>query len=211
MSASWPRCRRCHTPTGTGRASADDCFECAEWPESITAARFAFVLETPATEMTHALKYEGWSRAAVEMGRATAEAARALLEDDPASIVVPVPTTVARIRERGYNQAALIARSAGRALGLEVLEALERPDSARSQTSLDPGQRRDNVRGAFRSTARGRTLRGATVLLIDDVLTTGATVGAAATVLKEGGADRVFVATFARALPRRSGVRKRVA
>lgn len=155
--------------------------------------------------MAHALKYEGWSRVAREMGRATAAAVQEVVDDTMEVLVVPVPTTAERVRQRGYNQAALIALAAGRVLEVPVIEALERPTSARSQTALDPGQRRDNVLGAFRPSHAAGAIRGATVILVDDVLTTGATVAAAAVTLREAGASVVHVATFARAMPRRAG------
>lgn len=211
MTGSWPRCERCHHPTGTGRVATATCLECSEWPDAIATARYAFVLDTPASEMAHALKYEGWSRVAEEMGSATAAAVQEFVAATRGVVVVPVPTTAERIRKRGYNQAAMIALAAGRVLDVPVIEALERRSSARSQTALDPGQRRDNVRGAFRASRAAGAVRGATVILVDDVLTTGATVAAAAVTLHEAGASAVHVATFARAMPRRAGRATRAA
>lgn len=216
-TAPWPRCPRCHHPSGTGREGTAECIECAAWPDAIGRARHAFVLEPPASEMAHALKYEGWSAAAREMARAMADIAGELVEgpDTPDAgdgpIVVPVPTTRARARSRGYNQAELLARGIAELRGLRCEELLERPESARSQTGLDPDRRRENVRDAFR-VVRGAELPPRTpVLLVDDVLTTGATVGVAAKVLVGAGASRVDVVTYARALPRRRRGRARAA
>jgi ComF family protein len=120
-------------------------------------------------------------------------------------VVVPVPTTAARLRERGYNQAALLADGVGRGLGLPVYDALERGGSGRSQTALAPAERRENVRGACRARrSAARPVAGAHVLLIDDVLTTGATAAEAASALTETGATAVTLVTFARALPGRA-------
>ena len=104
------------------------------------------------------------------------------------------------MRRRGYNQAALLAREVATELELPVREVLQRVSAPRSQTTLSPRARRENVRGAFR--AHGTTdLSGRAVLLVDDVLTTGATAGEAATTLVEAGAVSVALITFARALP----------
>lgn len=180
--------------------ATDDCLECSEWPEALSGARYAFALEPPASDMVHSLKYEGWEQLGEEMGQAVADALVDVVGDAPRPVIVPVPTTAGRLRQRGYNQAAVLAETVSRILGVRVEDALLRPSSERSQTSLDPGQRRDNVRDAFRLSPTARSVRGATVLLIDDVLTTGATAAAAAGVLHGGGASRVVVATFARAM-----------
>jgi predicted amidophosphoribosyltransferase len=115
----------------------------------------------------------------------------------PVRVVVPVPTTSSRLRARGYNQAGLLADRVGARLGLPVGDALERVRGDVSQTALTPEERRSNVRGAFRCSG---PVRGASVLLVDDVLTTGATAGEAATTLVAAGADRVVLVAFARAL-----------
>jgi ComF family protein len=198
----WPRCPRCHHPLGTGRRSESSCRECRGWPDALASARYAYLLETPADDLVHALKYEGWRELAVEMGRAMArvplpEAARG------ARFVAPVPTTAARLRRRGYNQAELLARQVARSLDLPLWSALERTRGGATQVALHPSQRRANVKGAFavRSGVEAR-LRGAHVLLVDDVLTTGSTAGAAATELARAGASGVTLVAFARAMPR---------
>ena len=162
------------------------------------------MLAPPASDLVHALKYEGWRELAAPMSGAMAREARRLLEADGAAeggwLVVPVPTTRRRVRVRGYNQAGLLAREVAAALGLPCTEALERMSAPRSQTTLSPRARRENVRGAFR-TAGPADLAGRRVLLVDDVLTTGATAGEAATTLARAGAGPVTLVTFARALP----------
>jgi len=187
---------------GTGRRAGDTCRECRGWPEALRSARYAYVLATPADDLVHALKYEGWRELADEMGRAMARV-RLPAEARSASLVVPVPTTTTRLRQRGYNQAELLARSMARALDLPVAAALERTRGGPTQVSLHPSQRRANVKGAF-ALRRGVAprVRGAHVLLVDDVLTTGSTAGAAATELARAGASGVTLVTFARALPR---------
>lgn len=202
--ATWPRCPRCHHPRGTGRSDSVDCLECRDWPEALTIARYAWVLTSPASELVHALKYEGWRELAPLMGAAMARVAReAVPADREHGIVVPMPTTAERLRGRGYNQATLLARSVARGLERPIVEALARTGAVASQTSLTPAERRENVRGAFRSVATAaRRLDGAHVILVDDVLTTGATAAEAATTLAGEGARSVSLVTFARALPR---------
>lgn len=205
--ASWPRCPRCHHPRGTGREEADDCLECRDWPEELAAARYAYVLVAPASDLVHALKYEGWRELAGVMAAPMARAARsvsATLAGPGGFVVVPVPTTARRLRERGYNQAGLLAEGVAARLGLPVAEALTRARALASQTALAPGERRENVRGAFSVGRRddAELIAGRSVLLVDDVLTTGATAGEAALTLVRAGAERVVLVTFARALPR---------
>lgn len=197
---SWPRCERCHFPRGTGRAPSSGCLECADWPEALAGARTAAILEPPASQLVHALKYGGWRGLAHPMGQRMAR-----LSPPADRIVVPVPTTAARARRRGYNQAALLASAYAEAAGASCLDALVRVREGPSQVALAPDRRKANVDGAFEvlDAARSR-LRGREVALVDDVLTTGATGGAAARALERGGARRVIVVSFARALPGRT-------
>ncbi len=206
VEPSWPRCPRCHHPRGTGRAEADDCLHCREWPQALDGARCVAVLRPPATTLVHALKYGGLAGLAEVMGDRMAgvvarERSSRLEGGGPRPIVVPVPTTQARLRARGYNQAGLLARRVGQRLGLTVREPLVRLRGSVSQTALGPDERRENVRGVFHATAE---LDGRRVLLVDDVLTTGSTAGAAAEALGDVGARSVFLITFARALPHTS-------
>jgi ComF family protein len=200
--APWPRCPRCHHPLGTGRRPEETCRECRTWPEALRSARYAYVLGAPADDLVHALKYEGWRELADEMGRAMADVPLPA-EARSAALAIPVPTTAARLRRRGYNQAELLARSMARALDLPLVPVLERTRGGSTQVALHPSERRANVKGAF-AVRRGMAsrLEGAHVLLVDDVLTTGSTAGAAATELARAGASGVTLVTFARALPR---------
>lgn len=166
-------------------------------------ARYAYVLRKPADDLVHALKYEGWHELADFMAKAMAKLT--VPEPPASSLVVPVPTTVRRRARRGYNQAELLARRLAGLLGLPLRHALERLEGERSQTSLAPAERRENVRGVFRPTeGPGGLVRGRHVLLVDDVLTTGATAGEAARTLASVGVHAVTLVTFARALPTRS-------
>jgi predicted amidophosphoribosyltransferase len=121
---------------------------------------------------------------------------------DRIGAVVAVPTTPKRLRERGFNPPDLLARGVAEALELPVLEALTRPEEAPRQVGLPPSRRAANVREAFvAKRVRTGLLLPPYVLLVDDVLTTGATGAAAAECLTRAGAARVGLLTFARALP----------
>jgi predicted amidophosphoribosyltransferase len=111
------------------------------------------------------------------------------------------------MKQRGYNQAALLASAYAGALDAPLSHALVRVQEGPSQISLAPDQRRSNVEGAFevRSGSRG-DVEVREVTLVDDVLTTGATAGAAALALERAGASGVLVVTFARVLPGRTRI-----
>lgn len=154
-----------------------------------------------ARDIVHALKYGGWT------GVADGMAARMARLDWPEDVmeeraaVVAVPLAPARERERGYNQSALLARGLAERWALpDWSTALARTRATRSQTRLTPEARARNVSGAFRAGPRASdSLRGAHIILVDDVLTTGATAVACAAALRAGGARIVSLVTFGRA------------
>jgi ComF family protein len=115
--------------------------------------------------------------------------------------VVPVPLASARKRQRGYNQSALIAGALGRRWRIPVWEhAVVRIRETESQTRLTPEQRLDNVAGSFGTASEGsEKLRGAHIVLVDDVVTTAATLNACAKVLYDAGARIISYVTFGRA------------
>ena len=174
-----------------------------DWPDCLRFARAACLLHPPADVLVHQLKYRGWRCLAEPM----AERMAAL--DLPADcrecgVCVPVPTSAQRIRERGYNQAGLLAAAFARRTGRECLPALARTAASASQTGLQPVKRRANVAGAFRLDAPlARRLANTHLILIDDVLTTGATAVECTRILEAGGIRCVTLITFARALDAR--------
>jgi len=161
--------------------------------------------ESGLRELIHLLKFGGVRPAANVLGRMLAEAIESLeagLPPEPVA-VIPVPLHRRKLRQRGFNQAELIARAAlkiKRAEGrLHLSAALERTRETASQIGLTSHQRRENLRGAF-AVAQPQVVRGREVLIVDDVYTTGATVSECARVLRRAGAARVWVATVARTL-----------
>jgi ComF family protein len=199
-----PLCGRCGFPRlRTGRTPGPTCQECQEWPASIRASRSAFLLRPPADTLVHELKYRGWHRLAPFMGGRMAAVSVPADVATEARLVVPVPTTSVRLRERGYNQAALLAAAFAKRSERTMVHALRRGAGASSQTGLQPAARLANVAGAF-APAEGSLadIAGEHLLLVDDVLTTGATVIACSDALVAAGARCVSVITFARAIGR---------
>lgn len=199
-----PSCERCGAPLlATGRTMRSECAECESWPRTLVAARSACLLGPPADALVHQLKYRGWRALAEPLA---ARMARLALPFDAgmARTCVPVPTSRVRRRQRGYNQAELLALAFAARTSREVRPILERTGTASSQTTLQPVARGANVAGAFRvAESESRSCRDAHLLLIDDVLTTGATAAECARTLAAAGARCVTVVTFARALDAR--------
>jgi ComF family protein len=148
--------------------------------------------------IVHAFKYEGRRSLARPLAALMRARCGEMLEG--ADWVVAVPLHASRRRQRGFNQAADLARH----LGVPARRALRRKRPTATQTALPAARRRDNVRGAFALVERQAGLHGSTVVLIDDVSTTGATLDACARVLKEaGGVREVRALTAARVVTRR--------
>ena len=158
-------------------------------------------------ELIHLLKYEQVRPAAGVLGRMLGEAIAALvpLLGEATPLIVPVPLHAAKLRQRGFNQSELIARAALKSPALSAVWGqppalvLERTRPIESQTGLTRHQRLENVRGAFR-VLNAEAVAGRSVLLVDDVFTTGTTVSECARVLRKAGAAQVWVATVARVL-----------
>jgi ComF family protein len=157
--------------------------------------------EGTGSAFVHALKYDGWSRMAIPMAERMARL------DFPADVVaerralVPVPLSRTRQRERGYNQAELLATALGALWNVPVWrDIVQRVRSTTSQVRLTPSERAANVAGAFAAgSVVSRRLSGAHVVIVDDVVTTAATLNAAALALISGGARIVSYITFGRA------------
>jgi ComF family protein len=155
-------------------------------------------------DLIHLLKNGGVLPAANVLGRMLAEAIVVLdplLGKEPIA-AIPVPLHASKRRERGFNQAELIARAALKLHSAQgrlhlVNHVLERRRETKSQIGMTLHQRRENMHGAFAVT-RSQAVQGREVLLVDDVYTTGATVSECAQVLLRAGASRVWVATVAR-------------
>ncbi|MGH2428511.1 MAG: ComF family protein [Candidatus Limnocylindria bacterium] len=136
------------------------------------------------------LKYGGASRLAGPLAAAALPRLRLLLRVSGAVPLIPVPVHLERRRQRGYNQAELLARAIGETAGLPVVQPLVRARATTMQHRLDRAGRLHNLRGAF-GAARGARAPPVAIL-VDDILTTSATLEACASVLIESGAERVY-------------------
>lgn len=198
-----PSCERCGASLPVaGRTRSFTCTNCERWPPAIRFARSACLLHAPADRLVYQLKYNGWRALGAFMGERLLGSALPDEVREECALVVPVSTTAERERERGYNQAQLLADAFAQRSGRKCLIALQRAHGG-TQTALQPLARAANVAGAFQLSGSHPQLDGQHVLLIDDVLTTGATVSECALALVAGGARCVSVLTFARALDAR--------
>jgi ComF family protein len=161
------------------------------------AASFG-LYEGPLRTLIHLFKYSGMK----PLGRTLAShMERVISIDERFDAVVPVPLHWRRKWDRGFNQSALLADHIARRRGIPVVHALRRKRATATQAGLASAGRRRNVAGAFELRARAKEdprLAGKKILLIDDVMTTGATASACASVLKRGGAKSVSLVTLAR-------------
>ena len=168
-----------------------------ELPEPLLQLEWCASFRGVTRDALHAIKYSGEQRLADPLGAAIARRWRAV--GVGADLVVNVPVHADRERQRGYDQAGLIARKAARDLGLPFVPALRRARATIAQFDLDRRDRARNVKGAFVVDPRhAAALRDRWVLLIDDVVTTGATLAACATALLGAGALGVSAITVAR-------------
>ena len=163
------------------------CSACTTSIEPHPGVGAAFEYGGAVAEAIRRFKYEGRSELGVPLGLALAEAAKVFVGN--VELVVPVPLHWRRRRQRGYDQAALLSGPVGRALAVPVgYRALLRIRDTPRQAELSAAARAANVEGAFRSR---RALDARTVLLVDDVRTTGATLGSAEGALKRAGVTQV--------------------
>jgi competence protein ComFC len=194
-----PFCETCSEPFEGSITSAFTCANCAHRTIYFDAAVAAYRGRGIVREIIHQFKYARqihlrhliarWLRTALDDER---------LRDYQFDVVVPVPLHPARQRERGFNQASLLAELLSAQTAIRSKPVLERIRYTTTQTALDRSERMENLHNAFRL-RKNTDMRGLRVLLIDDVLTTGSTLSECARVLKRAGAISVHAATAARA------------
>jgi ComF family protein len=190
-------CVRCGEP---GRFPEAGCERCSARPPPFERAWAPFEHDGAMARAVHRLKYEDRPDLSRPLGRLLAQAAATVLAQMPGALV-PVPLHEARFRERKFDQAALLAVALGEVTKRPVQEGwLARTRSTPRQVGLSDSEREQNVAGAFRASA---AVAGQSVVLVDDVFTTGATAREASRALLDAGATSVFVVTLARA--RREG------
>jgi ComF family protein len=194
-----PFCSKCSEPFAGAISGPFDCANCAHRILHFDAAVAAYRSRGIVRRVVLDFKYGRQMHLRHLLGRWLSAALNdTRLRDQHFDIIVPVPLHPARERERGFNQAALLANLVSRQISIRSKALLERTRYTTTQTAFDRAERMENLRGAFRL-RRGANVRELRVLLIDDVLTAGSTVSECARVLKKAGATSVYAATAARA------------
>jgi len=191
-----PHCPVCALPSPAGEV----CGHCLQIPPLFTRTTAAFGYSFPLDKLIHAMKY------GEQLALAHALAEKLTLRIDKNALpdcVIPMPLHPAKLRERGFNQSLLLAATAARKLNIELLaNACQRVRDTPPQSALPWKERKKNVRNAFRC---DMDLAGKRVALVDDVLTTGASLNALAEAVQKRGAVEISAWVIARTLPRSGG------
>lgn len=196
--AGGSRCAVCGQPYGGSLTSTFRCMNCGDRELSFDFATAAFRSRGVVRDLIHRFKYNRQMHLRHLLARMLSEGFR-----DPRlagmwpDAIIPVPLHPARLREREFNQAAVLAELAGRRLDLPVMDCLRRTRYTLTQTDFHREERFENLEGAFTLNGGVQT-EGRTFALVDDVLTTGSTADGCAKVLREAGAAAVVVITVAR-------------
>lgn len=188
-----PVCRYCGRPT-KAVATCPDCWKSRPATDGVVSP---LLFQDTLRKLIHRFKYRNARYLAQPLAMLLAGEVRSSLP--AADAIVPVPLHPSRLRKRGYNQAALLATALAPELGVRVVDGcLVRVRDTPPQMGLPAAERRRNVRNAFRCV--DKQLAGLTIIVVDDVCTTGATLDACAKALKTGGAKVVYGLTLARAV-----------
>ena len=198
-----PFCHACGVPFEFESDGEALCAACLHYPPGFDRARAVFRYDDFSRDLILAFKHGDRTDAAPAFGRWLARAGEDVL--DGADYLIPVPLHWSRLFRRRYNQSAVLAAAISGETGIAVLaDALRRPRRTRSQGRLSASERKRNLRGAialnpgYENPGHGETLAGRNIVLVDDVMTSGATVGECVRVLDAAGVERVDVLTLAR-------------
>lgn len=193
-----PYCQKCGLPFEGEMTTQFECGNCLEMDFAFAFARAAVLASPLVLEVVHRYKYKRALWFEPFLSRLLIERAASELIRGDWDCIVPVPLHPLKQREREFNQAERLARQLSAATGLPMRkDILQRRTYTETQTALSRSQRSANMRGAF-ALRRRKELAGEKIILVDDVLTTGATTGACAKALMENGAGAVGVWTVAR-------------
>ena len=193
-----PLCPVCGRPFASEVEEDHLCENCLRKRPFYDTVRAPYLYEGGIMEAIHQFKYAGKSHLANSLGPLLASFARGWLDRADGRLMIPVPLHPKRLRERGFNQSLLLARYAAPHLGTELdFLSLRRIRYTQPQTGLKSEERRKNVHKAFEITDK-KAVKGRTILLVDDVTTTGNTLNECARVLKRAGSKKVFCLVLAR-------------
>jgi len=193
-----PYCAGCGLPFPSQETDIHLCSRCLTEQYYFEIHRSCGLYEGTLREGIHRLKYLGDFPTVRYFGNLLYSTFQQCFQDWPVDVALPVPLHPRRLRERGFNQALLLARELSKKTKIPLrAKALRKIKYTPTQTGLTGRQRKKNLKGAFQ-VAQKESLTGRSVLLIDDVYTTGATASECARVLQKAGAQRVAVLTLAR-------------
>jgi ComF family protein len=193
-----PLCSICGIPFNSFSDENHLCERCLRKRPFFDQLRAPYLYHGGIMEAIHQMKYKGKPYLAESLGALLASFANDWLRDYGRCLMIPVPLHPQRLRERGYNQSLLIARAMVPLLGMDIdLLSLRRVKYTRSQTGLNSKERKRNVRGAF-ALERNKEFKGQSIILVDDVATTGHTMNECARVLKMAGCEKVLCLVLAR-------------
>ena len=190
-----PACTQCSVPLTGDTSDETRCGQCLNRPPAFDSSLSLFRYEDDAVRLIHALKFNQKLTCARLLGSLLADAVATRIDALP-DCILPVPLQRGRLRQRGYNQSIELARPVAGAFSIPIdVHSVERVRDTHAQTGLDRKQRGKNMRGAFEIVS---PLAAQHVVILDDVVTTMATVNDLALILKKGGARRVDVWSIAR-------------
>jgi ComF family protein len=194
-----PQCPICGAPFPSDIKEDHPCEDCLRKRPFYESACAPYRYEGPILKAIHRLKYGAKSFLAGSLGPLLARFSEERIKNPGHLLTMPVPLHPKRVRERGFNQSLLLARHVAKGLKSDLdFLSLRRVRYTLPQTRLAKKERQKNVWGAFQLKNRD-TVKGKTILLVDDVITTGNTLNECARVLKKGGSGKVFCVSLARA------------
>jgi len=197
-----PFCSICGIPFISKEVQTHPCGDCVTHRKYFTMARALGAYEGSLQEAIHHWKYEGKTHLAPFFAEWMAEGLNRYWEPDSFDLLIPVPLHTQRLRERGFNQALLLVKELSRRTRIPYRKTiLQKKKPTIPQVNLSGAERERGLRGAFQVIGKEELL-GKSVLLVDDVYTTGATVNECSKVLLRGGTERVGVLTLAHAIKR---------
>ena len=188
-------CQRCGKPMPV---AVEECGDCQKSRPAFDYVHTLYRYQPPVDQLVQQLKYNAKLHLARLFGERLRQAsANWISKSGKPDLILPVPLHRSRIRKRGFNQSIEIARATAKFIGVRLeLDAITRTKRTDPQTELPLARRKQNIRGAFQA---GVSLKDLSVVIVDDVITSGHTVNELARVLKEAGADKVGVWGIARA------------
>jgi ComF family protein len=193
-----PICSICGKPFSDGFAQDHVCEDCIRKRPSFDVARAPYLYDGALMTAIHELKYAQKSHLADSLGYLLASFAQTWIGELKGLLVVPVPLHPRRLRSRGFNQSLLLARCVASKTGADLdFLSLRRTRFTKPQTELSSEERQRNVRKAF-EVINPEAFRGKTIVLVDDVATTGSTLNECAKALKRAGAESVLCLVLAR-------------